>query len=983
MTPNDDLCPCQDETRAGCCAQPMAPVAAPVKIDNPPGQSAIRYRAGTFASFRRAMLNDMADKAESGTTNPFALWREGASGDYQTLFFELWAYLADVLTFYQERIANEAFLQTATQPDSLLRLCQLINYHPAPGAAASGLLAFTVEKDKTVDIPAGFRTSNKPPPGGDPAVFETSSAITASGSYSAIPLASTALTNQFAALTAYMNLLLLDSGASPGSNAASDVYNLAGNAFAQSLVRIPALERIHAWMQHLAEVDAIVEIVGPATMDRLAALAPILAVTPDPDKALRERPQSQHPISGFESRVAQRLDIRMVVLSGTNNRLTPGDFVLLVQNASQPRALQSPSVIELDDVVIDKATNSTTIFWTEEDPAKAYEDVALCALRVQARFFGNNAPDWNTLSSNLTQPNDGPFKDYWDDPRTKPNPLAVDRTKFPDKDADKSKIALDSQYSQIKANNAQDWLLLRYAGGDDTFHVTGVETVTITDYTLTLKVSRLSIFPSMCAASVYPLRETLLLTGAELLPLQNNLPLPQAAGDFTLLLEGLYPLPAGRNVFVRGKTLDLNTLQVSDDVTTEVAVLANDASVDRPNNLTTIELTQALQNVFVRAGTVVLANVVSATQGETVKDEVLGNGDGSAFQTFDISKKPVTYVPGASPDGLSAVSSTLQVNVNGVLWDEKPTLLQSTPDAQEFTTDLDATGQRTVIFGDGVNGAKPPAGKDNVHARYRKGMGTNGNVDADAVTQMLDMKPGLQKVTNPQPTFGGVDQESMDRIRVNAPASLRIFGRAVSVEDYAALALSYPGVLKAGADWIERDPVTGRGIAQPYIRLTIVPTKGTTLAGTSPFGKSLRAFLDSHRDPNVALRLSEATPVHIKVNLTIDVDDRYPQGATTAAVLAALSPNQNPGGPPGYFASERLRLGQSLYLSDLYGTVQGIEGVRDVVVTLFRRVTTDPQADPVNDNILIAPTELAVLSNSAADPAKDLVTYHSGGFPDT
>jgi len=33
-----------------------------------------------------------------------------------------WATLADVLTFYQERIANELWLRTATERDSLLRL---------------------------------------------------------------------------------------------------------------------------------------------------------------------------------------------------------------------------------------------------------------------------------------------------------------------------------------------------------------------------------------------------------------------------------------------------------------------------------------------------------------------------------------------------------------------------------------------------------------------------------------------------------------------------------------------------------------------------------------------------------------------------------------------------------------------------------------------------------------------------------------------
>ena len=76
--------------------------------------------------------------------NPFAAWREGADGDYLTMLVELWAYLADVLTFYQERIANEAFLGTATQRDSLLRLAELVDSEPGPGAGASGLVSLTV-----------------------------------------------------------------------------------------------------------------------------------------------------------------------------------------------------------------------------------------------------------------------------------------------------------------------------------------------------------------------------------------------------------------------------------------------------------------------------------------------------------------------------------------------------------------------------------------------------------------------------------------------------------------------------------------------------------------------------------------------------------------------------------------------------------------------------------------------------------------------
>ena len=120
--------------------------------------------------------------------NPFQQWHEGIDGDYQTMFIELWAYLADILTFYQERIANEAFISTATQLDSLLRMVTLINYRPSPGSGASGLVAFTVAKGASAIVPAGSRVGSRAQSGRPATVFETSTALAASADNSAIPL---------------------------------------------------------------------------------------------------------------------------------------------------------------------------------------------------------------------------------------------------------------------------------------------------------------------------------------------------------------------------------------------------------------------------------------------------------------------------------------------------------------------------------------------------------------------------------------------------------------------------------------------------------------------------------------------------------------------------------------------------------------------------------------------------------------------------
>jgi len=47
-----------------------------------------------------------------------------------------WALVADVLSFYQERIANEGYLRTALERRSVLELARLIGYQLRPGVAA-------------------------------------------------------------------------------------------------------------------------------------------------------------------------------------------------------------------------------------------------------------------------------------------------------------------------------------------------------------------------------------------------------------------------------------------------------------------------------------------------------------------------------------------------------------------------------------------------------------------------------------------------------------------------------------------------------------------------------------------------------------------------------------------------------------------------------------------------------------------------------
>ncbi|MFO0952906.1 MAG: hypothetical protein U0835_17500 [Isosphaeraceae bacterium] len=176
----------------GCCR----PVASetPEATSNRPGLPAVRYRVGTFTSFRRTMLEAAA------APGPLREWTARAGDDFAVALVEMWAYVADILTFYQERAANEAYLRTATRRESVLRLAALLDYRPAPGSSAVAHLAFTAERGKTVRVPEGLRVQSVPGQDERPQKFQTDESVVADSRLNAVRVtAPPAPINPFAA----------------------------------------------------------------------------------------------------------------------------------------------------------------------------------------------------------------------------------------------------------------------------------------------------------------------------------------------------------------------------------------------------------------------------------------------------------------------------------------------------------------------------------------------------------------------------------------------------------------------------------------------------------------------------------------------------------------------------------------------------------------------------------------------------------------
>ena len=86
----------------GCCEGLTG--ETPLGIDNRPGLSAIAYRVGTQSRFKASMLARLSD-SDLGALKAL-MTRE--DDDFSIALLDAWASVADVLTFYQERIANEA-----------------------------------------------------------------------------------------------------------------------------------------------------------------------------------------------------------------------------------------------------------------------------------------------------------------------------------------------------------------------------------------------------------------------------------------------------------------------------------------------------------------------------------------------------------------------------------------------------------------------------------------------------------------------------------------------------------------------------------------------------------------------------------------------------------------------------------------------------------------------------------------------------------
>ena len=151
----------------------VTPADFPRSIFNRPGLERIDYRIGGYGDLLAAMLDGINQEPI------LRAWTHRAPDDPAIALLEGAAVVGDILTFYQQLYANEAYLRTARWRESIGDLVRLLGYRLAPGLGGQATFAFSVRGEQPIPIPAGFPLKAQVTGLDSPAVFETSVESTA------------------------------------------------------------------------------------------------------------------------------------------------------------------------------------------------------------------------------------------------------------------------------------------------------------------------------------------------------------------------------------------------------------------------------------------------------------------------------------------------------------------------------------------------------------------------------------------------------------------------------------------------------------------------------------------------------------------------------------------------------------------------------------------------------------------------------------
>jgi conserved hypothetical protein, phage tail-like region len=810
----------------GCCEGITAIVPEP--LFNRAGLSQVGYRMGLHGDFLASALAALSDPQfgalRSLTTRDL--------DDFTIALLDGWATLADVFTFYQERIANELWLRTASERDSILRLAQLIGYRLRPGVAAETLLSFLLDDtsgapDKVM-VEIGTKVQSVPGAGEKPRTFETIEELDARVEWNALQPALTT-----PAIIGPTSLYL--KGTSTNLQPGNLILIITSGAWMRKPLVLLAVTPDHQNNRTKVEWQSALDapLLGPAGLGPLDdvlvfALRQRAALfghnAPDWKSIPKSIRKAYDPPNGTASNwPGFKIQNNQIDLDNVYPKVVPDSWVVLLSGSSTYAVYKATSVSfpsRADFALSGKVTRITPDTQTLLNSFELRETIVYAESEQLEMASGPLiTPAAGSIASALTRD---------------PDLLAP---------IEGSVINLDRLIPPLEP----------------------VRKVIITGKLLRARVAADSLPPLTSADGSQPPEikkgDSVTLIAVPTLLSGNSAKFPVRTDEG---FEGTIQTDPG--------DLILTAAAEKDPAISELATVHECSG--EPSTLT---LEAPLTHLFDRATVAIAANIADATHGETVT-EVLGGGDGSQpNQSFKLKQTPaLTYTRSTAPGG---AESTLQIRVNDLLWHEVPTLFEREPRERIFTTELADDGTVTVRFGDGIRGARLPSGTQNLKATYRRGIGLDGLVRAGQLSMLLTRPPGLKSAINPLAAEGADDPESFANARQNAPLTVLTLDRVVSLEDYENFSRAYAGIAKALATWTWDGRTRG-------VFITVAGPLGAEISDT--LVQDLTDAIHDAGDPFVPVRVASYVEALFLLSGQIIIDPDYETDKVLTAAEDAL-----------------------------------------------------------------------------------------------
>lgn len=323
----------------------------------------------------------------------------------------------------------------------------------------------------------------------------------------------------------------------------------------------------------------------------------------------------------------------------------------------------------------------------------------------------------------------------------------------------------------------------------------------------------------------------------------------------------------------------------------------------------------ATATIYAREGIPFSLQTLSGTSGTSVSTGLAGQRFSLYHKNVDPSTITVYVYEGA---GQTAVE-----------WRQVSRLTNTAASDSVYTVYIAADGTVQLVFGNGVNGRIPPPNTE-IKASYTVSSGANGNLAANSVVSFSNSGFSGVRVVSSTVGAGGLNAEDINSLKITIPRALRTQNRAVTLTDFADIALGVPGVSKAVAQYFPGSGATSGSVAIHAVSYDSSYT--STAASTLTLNQTIREqiYLDAIDVAMLGVgtigvrETITLTPVYVAVDLY--VKSNYVYEWVKRDVLDAIN---------NLFDFQNVSFGQVITIGEFYRAILAVDGVDYAVITNF------------------------------------------------